>query len=39
MKLSVRLNERLGSIRSSLFRDLEQRSVNFNEGEYDKSVL
>lgn len=39
MKLLLRLNERLGSIRSSLFGDLEQRSVNFNEGEYDKSVL
>ena len=39
MKLSVRLNERLGSIRSPLFGDLEQRSMNFNEGEYDKSVL
>ena len=39
MKLSVRLNERLRLIRSSLFGDLEQRSVNFNEGEYDESVL
>ena len=39
MKLLLRLNERLRSIRSSLFGDLEQRSVNFNEGEYDESVL
>ena len=39
MKLLLRLNERLRLIRSSLFGDLEQRSVNLNEGEYDKSVL